>query len=136
MQRNIIIIAIIVVILSTISMIILVNKNNNIDNTIPNDYIAVFKGETGEIVHTTYLYEKKVVKKNKKTKYKYNYINTVSTLSGYDSVNWEEKVIKKDKLKKKKDIFKKAKKNSATSYVKYLKDGQVYTFEEFKNIWK
>ncbi len=140
MKKNIIIILIIIVILlSTIGMIILVNKNNTVDNTIPSDYIAVFKGETGEIVHTTYLYEKKEIKKKKKKKtikYTYKYINTVSTLNGYDSTNWEEKVLKKDKLKKKKDIFKNAEKNNATSYVKYIKDEQVYTFEDFKNIWK
>ena len=132
MKKNIIILSIIVILLSTIGMIILVNRNEkNYDNTIPSDYIAIFKGETGEVVHTTYLYE---TKKKKKTTYKY--INTISTLNGYDSVNWNEKVIKKDKLKKKKDIFKKAEKNGATSYVKYIKEDKVYTFEEFKNIWK
>ena len=137
MKKSIIIMTILVIILSTVIMIVLANKYNSIENTIPDGYIAVFRGETGEIVHTTYLYKKQEIKKKKKTnKYTYTYINTVSTLSGYDSVNWEERVIKKDKLKKKTDIFKKAKKNSANSYVKYIENDQVYTFEDFKNIWK
>ena len=131
MKKNIILITVVVAILITIGTIFLVTREDN-SNEIPSNYIAVFKGETRERVHTTYLYE--VKKKHKKIKYKY--INTISTLNGYDSVAWQEKVLKKGKLKKKTDIFKKAEKNYANSYVKYRKDDKVYTFEEFKNIWK
>lgn len=131
MKKNIILITIIIAIIITIGMIFLVTKQEE-TNEIPSNYIAVFKGETGERVHTTYLYE--IKKKHKKTKYKY--INTIGTLNGYDSAAWQEKVLKKGKLKKKKDIFKKAEKNYADSYVKYKKDDKVYSFDEFKDIWK
>lgn len=137
-KRYISLIAVIVVILSTVGMILLVNKNNA-DNTIPDNYIVIFKGETGETVHTTYLYRKEKIKTlddgTTETKVTWKYINTESTLGGYDSVNWTEKVIKKGKLKKRKDIFKKAKKNGATSYVKYMKNGKVYTYDAFKKRW-
>ena len=84
---------------------------------VPYDYVAVFKGETGEIVHSTYVYK---TKKKKKTVYKY--VNTVSTLNGYDSTSWNEKVTKKGTLKKKKKIYKIAKKNEATDIAEYLEN--------------
>ena len=46
MKKNIIVLTILIFILSTVAMILLVEKNNEIDNTIPSDYIAVFKVET------------------------------------------------------------------------------------------
>ncbi len=95
---------------------------------IPTDYVAIFKGENSDTVHTTYLY------KTKKGKYKY--INTVSTTNSYDSVGWQEEIIKKGKVKKKKDIFKIAEKNDANSYVKYIEEDKIYRVEEFKLIWK
>lgn len=128
MKKSIIIITIIVL-LSTIGMVLFVTKTEE-DNKIAVDYIAVFKGESGETVHTTYLYEKK-----KKKKITYSYVSTVSSFNNFDSTNWNEKIVKKGKLKKKKDIFKKVEKNGSTSYVKYIKEDKIYTIEEFKKIW-
>ena len=100
-------------------------------NVIPKDYIAVFKGEYGETVYSTYLYSKK----NKKKKKDYYYINTISTLTGQDSTNWQEEVTKKAKLKKKKKIYEIAKKNKADSYIKY-EDGKIYSIEDFKKMFR
>lgn len=102
------------------------------DNTIPTDYIIVFKDESAEVVHTTYVYE--VVKKKKKTTYKY--INTTSTTSTYDSVVAEEKINKKGSTKKKKKVFEIAKKHGAYSYVKDIKEDKIYTIDEYKDIFK
>ena len=131
MKKNIIIISVLILLLSTIGMVYFVSKSED-GNDIPQDYIAVFKGESANTVYTTYLYE--VKKKKKKTTYKY--INTVSTFTGYDSAGWKEKVTKKGSFKKKKEIFKKASKNHADSYVKYMKNDEVYQIEEFKEIFK
>ena len=128
MKKNTIILIAIIVLIVIIN--ILLAQTNTTD--IPTNYIVVFRGESGEITHTTYLYEKK--KKGKKKTYKY--INTISTSRGYDSVNWQEEVLKKGKLKKKKDIYKQAEKNNADVYVKYVKDNRTYTYKEFKKIWK
>ncbi len=106
-------------------------KEKDSDNIIPENYIIIFKGESAETVHTTYVYE--VVKKKKIT---YKYINTISTTSTFDSTAIQEEVIKKGTVKKKKKVFEKAKKNNAYSYVKYIKDDKVYTIEEFKDIFK
>lgn len=93
---------------------------------VDNNYIAVFRGETGETVYSTYLY---VSKKGKKKTY--SYINTTSTSYGYDSTNWDEEITKKGTLKKRKQIYKIAEKNNAYSYVRY-EDGNIYSIEEFK----
>lgn len=110
--------------------IIIFSYNSDVDNTIPNDYIAVFKGETGETVHSTYLYK---TKSGKKTKYKY--INTTTTLNEYDSTDFNEEIIKKGNLKNRNEIFKVAKKNDANSYVKYIKKDKIYTIEEFMQVF-
>ena len=101
------------------------------NNTIPDNYQIIFKGESGEVVYTTYYYEKKTGKK-----YTYKYINTISSYQGYDSESWQEKIIKKGKIKEKNKIIEIAEKNNATSYVKYKKEKKIYTLEEFKNILK
>ena len=130
-KKNLIILIILFILLSLIVCIYAYTSNSKKDNTIPNNYILIFKGETGEIVYTTYIYE---VTKKKKTTYKY--INTTSTTSTYDSIATNEIINKKGSIKKKKKIFEIAKKHNAYSYVKYIKDNTIYNIEEFKSIYK
>ena len=103
--------------------------------TIKDNYVAVFKGETGEIAKSTYVYRVTKKKKGKKI-ITYKYTNTTSTINGYDSTNWKEEVTKKGKVKKLKDLYKVAEKNEAYSYVKYMEDGEIYSIEDFKKIFK
>lgn len=132
MKKNSLIILISLLLISVIVICSVVYiQERDIDNTIPDNYIIVFKGESAETVHTTYVYE--IVKKKKTT---YKYINTISTTSTYDSTAIQEEVIKKGTVKKKKKVFEKAKKNNAYSYVKYIKDDKIYSVEEFKDIFK
>ena len=132
MKKNSLIILISLLLISVIVICTVVYiQERDIDNTIPDNYIIVFKGESAETVHTTYVYE--IVKKKKTT---YKYINTISTTSTYDSTAIQEEVIKKGTVKKKKKVYEKAKKNNAYSYVKYIKDDKIYSIEEFKDIFK
>ena len=132
MKKNSLIILISLLLISVIVICTVVYiQERDIDNTIPDNYIIVFKGESAETVHTTYVYD--IVKKKKTT---YKYINTISTTSRYDSMAIQEEVIKKGTVKKKKKVFEKAKKNNAYSYVKYIKDDKIYSVEEFKDIFK
>lgn len=132
MKKNSLIILISLLLISVIVICTVVYiQERDINNTIPDNYIIVFKGESAETVHTTYVYE--IVKKKKTT---YKYINTISTTSTYDSTAIQEEVIKKGTVKKKKKVFEKAKKNNAYSYVKYIKDDKIYSVEEFKDIFK
>lgn len=129
MKKNTLVIIIISLILAQAAIIAYSYTTDN-EMIVKDDYIAVFKGESGETVNSTYMYVKK--KKKKKV---YSYINTTSNLSGYDSTNWTEKITKKGKLKKRKKIFEIAKKNNAYSYVKY-EDGKIYSIEEFKKMFR
>ena len=133
MKKIYLIILIIILFVSAVATctFVYINEKNN-DNTIPSDYIIVFKSESAEVVHTTYVYE--VVKKKKKTTYKY--INTTSTTSTYDSIVAEEKINKKGSTKKKKKVFEIAKKHGAYSYVKDIKEDKIYTIDEYKNVFK
>lgn len=130
MKKNAVIILIIGLILAQVA-IIAYSYINDDKAVVKDDYIAVFKSESGESVNATYLYVTK--KKNKKKKY--TYINTKSTYSGYDSTNWTEKITKTGTLKKRKKIFEIAKKNNAYSYVRY-EDEKIYSIEEFKKMFK
>ena len=130
MKKNAVIILIIGLILAQVAVIAYSYINDD-KAVVKDDYIAVFKSESGESVNATYLYVTK--KKNKKKKY--TYINTKSTYSGYDSTNWTEKITKTGTLKKRKKIFEIAKKNNAYSYVRY-EDGKIYSIEEFKKMFK
>lgn len=129
MKKKFWIIFIVLVVIIEVGMIFF-SYRVDIDNTIPNDYIVVFKGETGETVHSTYLYKTGTGKK-----VKYKYINTTTTLNEYNSTDFNEKIIKKGNLKKRKEIFKIAKKNGANSYVKYIKNDKIYTIEEFMQVF-
>ena len=134
MKKKTLIVLGILILISQIFIIIYTYNNDN-KNEFSNDYMAVFKNETGERVYSTYLYVDTKGKKGKKKKKKYRYINTISTLSGYDSTNWNEEIVKKDKLKKRKKIFEIAKEHNAYSYVIY-EDGKIYSIEEFKEMLK
>ncbi len=131
MKKNALIILIIGLVIAQIAIIAYAFTNEN-EQIVKDDYVAVFKGESGETVHSTYLY---VTKKGKKKKKKYSYINTISKLSGYDSTNWKEEIVKQGTLKKKKKIFEIAEKNEAYSYVRF-EDGKVYSIEEFRKMFK
>ena len=131
MKNKIIFISLAIVIISTIGMVSLVTKKEE-KKRISNDYIAVFKGENGQTIHTTYLYQKKKSKK----KIEYKYINTISTLTTYDSSTYREEIIKTGKFKNKEDIFKISQENEAASFVKVKKEDETYSFKEFKKIWK
>ena len=134
MKRWQVITLVVLFIISQIAIIIYAYQQDQ-DVLLDDNYLAVFRTESGERVDSTYLYAiKEKKKKNKKAKYKYKYINTTSTPSGYDAVSWKEEITKKGTLKKKKDIYKKAEKHGAYSYVLY-KDGKVYSIDEFKEMF-
>ncbi len=130
MKKRVLIPIIILLVIVIEAIVVTISYKGNNKEIIPNNYIIVFKGETGEKVNTTYIYK---VKKKKKTTYKY--INTVTNYTGKDSSQIEEKIIKKGSLKKLKEAKKIATKNNAASYVKY-EDGNIYTMEEFQEKFK
>lgn len=104
---------------------ILVIKNNN---KIPDNYIAVFHGGIGEITYETYIY------KNKNDNSKVNYINVTSTTVSYGSTKWKHKITKRG-VSSKKDIFEVSKKNNAYSYVTISSGSEIYSIDQYKDIF-
>ena len=116
-------------IIGTASFMLVLSYNaNHMIETVPQNYIACFKGETSKVEKSTYVYEKTNGKKTK-----YSYINTIVELDENDDSIRKEQIIKKGKIKKKKDI---AKANGANSYVITKPDNTIYELEDFKEIWK
>ncbi len=124
------VITILVIFILLLVGVVLYDYQQDQDVVFDNNYLAVFRTESENRVSSTYLF----VKEDKKGKKKYQYMNTISTLSGYDSFAWTEEITKKGTLKKKKDIYKKAKKHGAYSYVLY-EDRKVYSIDEFKKMF-
>lgn len=116
-------IIILIIICLIISFILLyLNKNNKI----PDDYIAIFNGGSGEITYKTYIYQK--------SDSKFYYINVTSTTVSWGSNETTDRVTKRGTVYSKDKIFEVAKKNNSYSYV-YLQDNESYTIEEFKQIF-
>lgn len=116
-------IIILIIICLIISFILLyLNKNNKI----PDDYIAIFNGGSGEITYKTYIYQK--------SDSKFYYINVTSTTVSWGSNETTDRVTKRGTVYSKDKIFEVAKKNNSNSYV-YLQDNESYTIEEFKQIF-
>ena len=103
------------------------NNNNNNNNNIPNDYIVVFNGGSGELTYSTYIYKID----NGKANFGFKYINTVNTSVSWGSTQWETKIVDKGKVSWTDDVFAIAKKNNAYEYVKLPNDNKTYSIDEF-----
>ena len=119
-----------IIVINIVIISISLHQDEKIEK-IPDNYIAAFKAEDAETVKTTYLYQKKSGKK-----IKYQYVNTIITTDPYDDTITQEKIVKTGKLKKKKDIFKIAKKHGAYSYVRIKEDDNIHSIEELEGMWK
>lgn len=80
---------------------------------IPDNYIAVFNGESGELAYRTYIYKID----NGHANSGFNYINTTVSTVSWGSSKTKEKVTKKGTVTWTDDVFKVAKDNGAYSYV-------------------
>lgn len=128
MKKKYIIILIIVAVVLLIIGTIFLLSGKNLDNNIPNNYIAVFHGGSGEETYETYIYRKKT----NTTNYGFKYINVVSRTESYGSTEWEHKVTGKGDFDWTDDAFTIAKKNNAYSYVTIPGDDKHYTIEEYQ----
>ena len=97
-------------------------------DNIPNDYIAIFNGGSGEITYSTYIYKID----NGQANMGFKYINTVNTTVSWGSPEWENKNTDSGEVTWTDDVFPVAKKHGAYSYVKIPNDDKTYTIEEFQ----
>lgn len=139
MKNKKIIITIIVilclVVVGVIAFLVLRNENVNNSKTdsdkIPDGYIAVFHGGSGEITYETYIYKID----NKQANYGFKYINVTSTTKSWGSTEWDHKIIDKGEFSWTDLAFDVAKKNGAYSYVTLPNDNETYTIEEFQRMF-
>lgn len=108
-------------ILILVVLILSLNKRNEI----PQDYLFVFNGGSGEVTYSTYIYKID----NGHSNYGFKYINTTNTTKSYGSSEIVQKITKIGNLMWTDEVFTVAKENNAYSYV--LVRGKKYTPEEF-----
>lgn len=99
-------------------------------NKMPDGYIAVFNGGTGEQVYSTYIYKIK----NGQVNYGFRYVNKTNTTIRYGSSEWKEKVTSVGEVAWTDDVFTVAKNNNAYDYV-LLPGGKTVSIEEFQKIF-
>lgn len=114
-----------------IGFILLLYLNYQNNRNIPDNYIALFRGdESSELSYSTYIYK---IEDND-SKYNFKYINTTNTTVSWGNQKWQIKVTERGKVTRVEEVFEVAKKNNSYSYVLLPNDDKSYTVEEFKNI--
>ena len=130
-KKRLIVFSIIAIsILTIISIVIYLNYQKN-RNFIPDNYIAVFRGGSGELIYETYIYKID----NGHNNYGFKYINTKSMTTSWGSSNWETVVVKKGKVDWTDEVFGVAKEHGAYSYVRLPNDSKTYSIEEFMGMF-
>lgn len=119
MKKHLLLILILAIgILAISGLVILLN------NKVPDDYIAVFHGESGTITYETYIYKRN----NGRANSGFNYVNVTSSkenkkITKHGSVQWTD------------DVFKVAYENNAYSYVTLPNNNKKYTIEEYMKMF-
>ena len=131
-KKIIIVLGLLIIAVIAIILFYMYNKENgNFGNDIPDDYIAVFNGGSGEITYSTYIYKID----NGQDNYGFEYINTTNTTESYGSPNLIKKVTKKGEVSWSDEVFEVAEDNCAYSYVQLPNDNKTYTIEEFSEMF-
>lgn len=117
------------VIILIIGIVITISYNLFFQNYIPNNYIAVFHGGSGEQTYSTYIYKIN----NGHINSGFKYINTTNTDLG--NSKRDIKITSKGTVDWTDGVFIVAKNNNAYSYVKLPNDAKRYTIEEFQSMF-
>ena len=118
----------IIVIFIVSYIIVIINRNNG---KIPDDYIAVFHGGSGEITYETYIYKID----NGHANFGFDYLNVTNTTTVWGSDEWNTKITKRGSVQWTDDVFRIAKENNAYSYVTLPNSDKTYTIEEFMKMF-
>ena len=127
MGRKIIFIIVIVGLLSVGLFLFLTNRK--VSQDIPEDYIALFHGDPGEITYETYIY--KDDSNDSTTGFEYINVKVTTALSGDNQKHYE--VIERGTIYWQSEIYGVAQKNNAYTYVTRPNDDAQYTIDQFEN---
>ena len=123
------VVILIIVIFIVSYIIVTINQNNN--DKIPDDYIAVFHGGSGEITYETYIYKIN----NEYANSGFDYINVTKTTTCWGSTEWNTKITKRGSVQWTDNVFEVAKENNAYSYVTLPDSDKIYTIEEYMQMF-
>lgn len=128
-------IMILIIIALMVSYILVTINKNSKDNTdndkIPDGYIAVFHGGSGEITYETYIYKIN----NKQANSGFNYVNVTKTTTHWGSSEWNTKITKSGSVQWTDNIFEVARENNAYSCVTLPNSNKIYTIEEYMQMF-
>lgn len=113
------------------SLIFYINKSNKVSYSVPDGYIAIFHGGTGEVVFETYIYKQD----NGQANSGFDYINVTKTTTSWGSPDWKAKVTKRGSVQWTDDVFEVAKQNNAYSYVTLPNGDKTYTIERYREMF-
>ena len=126
---------ILIIIALMVSYILVTINKNSKDNTdndkIPDGYIAVFHGGSGEITYETYIYKIN----NKQANSGFNYVNVTKTTTHWGSSEWNTKITKSGSVQWTDNIFEVARENNAYSCVTLPNSNKIYTIEEYMQMF-
>ena len=122
-------VVILIIVIFIVSYIIVIIKKNN--GKIPDDYIAVFHGGSGETTYETYIYKID----NGHANFGFDYINVTNTTKFWGSDEWDTKITQRVSVQWTDDVFGIAKENNAYSYVTLPNSDKTYTIEEFMKMF-
>jgi len=128
-KKKLIIIFTVVIILIVVGVCFYFYYQSN--KNIPDDYIAVFHGGSGEITHSTYIYKID----NDQPNYGFRYINVACSTKSWGSSEWNVKVVGKGEVSWTDDVFSVAKENNAYQYVTLPNSEKSYSIEEFQRMF-
>lgn len=129
-KLKLVIVLLIVVVAFVIFGFCLYSKYKSNDK-VPDDYIAIFHGGSGEITYSTYIYKID----NGHANYGFRYIHTVNSTKSWGSSEWNVKVVGKGKVTWTDDVFSVAKENGAYQYVTLPDSDETYSIEEFQEMF-
>lgn len=128
-------IMILIIIALMVSYILVTINKNSKDNTyndkIPDGYIAVFHGGSGEITYETYIYKIN----NKQANSGFNYVNVTKTTTHWGSSEWNTKITKSGSVQWTDNVFEVARENNAYSCVTLPNSNKIYTIEEYMQMF-
>ena len=125
---GLIMILIIIALIVSYILITIKKSGDNTDNDkVPDGYIAVFHGGSGEITYETYIYKIN----NKQANSGFNYVNVTKTTTHWGSSEWNTKITKSGSVQWTDNIFEVARENNAYSCVTLPNSNKIYTIEEY-----
>lgn len=128
----IVILIIIALIVSYILVVINKNsKDNKDDDKVPDGYIAVFHGGSGEITYETYIYKIN----NQHANSGFNYVNVTKTTTHWGSSEWNTRITKSGSVQWTDNVFEVARENNAYSCVTLPNSNKIYTIEEYMQMF-